>query len=65
MKKLLSTQFEPDPPLTEEQVQRDIHWLSYSMALRSFEKKTARLDRQAVQTKKPPLEQLWARKLSD
>jgi hypothetical protein len=62
MKKLHSTQFETEEPLSEDQASQEIHWLSYSMALRGYEKKAARMERQAVRARRPPLDQLWAKK---
>ncbi len=62
MKKLHSTQFENEEPLSEDQASQEIHWLSYSMALRGYEKKAARMERQAVRDRRPPLDQLWAKK---
>lgn len=62
MKKLHSTELDQEKPLSDEQASQEIHWLSYSMALRGYEKKAARLDRQAVRTRRPPLDQLWAKK---
>lgn len=57
-----STQFEPSGPLTEEEVEQEVHWLTYSMALRSFERKVAKTERQGRPARAPWIE-LWAHKL--
>lgn len=46
-----STQFDPEPPLNEEQTIAEMHWLTFAMALRSYEIKSARMDRKAEQAK--------------
>jgi hypothetical protein len=49
MNPLHSTQFEPPEPLDAEQTAAEIHWLTHAMALRSYERKMAKMDRKALQ----------------
>lgn len=57
-----STQFEPERPLTEEQVEQEVRWMTCSMALRPSERHTLKSDRPARRERAPWIE-LWANKL--
>lgn len=57
-----STQFERSKPLTEDEVEQEVHWLTYSMALRSFEKRVTKTERSERPARAPWIE-LWAHKL--
>lgn len=62
MTSLHSTQFEPPTALSEEELEQELHWLTYSITLRALEKEPRRSDR----TSRPralPWTQLWAPKL--
>ncbi|OQX69217.1 MAG: hypothetical protein B6A08_05890 [Sorangiineae bacterium NIC37A_2] len=62
MKNLHSTQFESAAPLSDEELEQELHWLTYSITLRALEKEPRKSDR----TSRPralPWTQLWAPKL--
>lgn len=57
-----STQFESATALSDEEIEQELHWLTYSMTLRSLEKEPRKNDRSS-RPKAPPWTSLWAQKL--
>ncbi len=62
MTSLHSTQFEPPTALSEEEVEQELYWLTYSITLRALDKESRKSER-GGRPKTLPWTNLWTQKL--